>query len=132
MKTSSANAAPEPPSLQTARGFAATNLALPGFGSLMARRSAGWPQAAFTIVGFGLTTFFGIRFGIWFFKHLDTLYGSEADPIEAMLAVWREMRWALLGMGLFGFSWLWSLATNASILRTAWMAGDAEKPPVLE
>lgn len=109
----------------------ATNLALPGFGSLMAKRAAGWPQAALTVVGFGLTTIFGVRFMIWFFQNTDLLYGRESDPVESMMALWRAVRWALLGIGLFAVSWLWSLATNAEILRSSKRDDERAKPPVL-
>jgi putative Mn2+ efflux pump MntP len=132
MKTSSANANPEPPSVQTARGMVAANLAVPGFGSLMAKRAAGWPQAALTIVGFALTSIFGVRFIIWFLQHLNTLYGAESDPLESLLDLWRNVRWALLGIGLFAMSWLWSLATNAEILRSAKRDNERAKPPVLQ
>lgn len=131
MKTSSANPKPEPPSAQTARGMVATNLALPGFGSLMARRAAGWPQAVLTVVGFALTSIFGVRFIIWFFQNTDLLYGPESDPVESLLALWQTVRWALLGIALFAVSWLWSLATNAEILRSAGKPDSVRKPPVL-
>lgn len=131
MKTSSANANPEPPSAQTARGMVATNLALPGFGSLMAKRAAGWPQAALTVVGFALTSIFGVRFIIWFFQSMDMLYGTESDPVESLIAMWLNVRWALLGIGLFAVSWLWSLATNTEILRSARKPEPMEKPPIL-
>ena len=131
MKTSSANDSPESPREQTARGMVATNLALPGFGSLMARRAAGWPQSVLTIVGFALTSIFGVRFFIWFFQHLDTLYGAESDPVEALISMWQTVRWALLGIGLFAVSWMWSLSTNTAILRSARKPEPRDKPPVL-
>ena len=109
----------------------ATNLALPGFGSLMARRAAGYPQAALTVAGFGLTMLFGVRFGIWVFQNWSAIYGSETDPLQMMLNIWLAVRWAFLGMALFGVSWLWSLASNAAILRSARHAAAGEKPPVL-
>lgn len=132
MKTSSANASPEVASKQTARGMVATNLALPGFGSLMAKRAAGWPQAVLTVVGFAFTLIFGVRFGIWFFQNTDALYGPEADPLETLQAIWRSVRWAVFGMGLFAVSWLWSLATNTEILRSARQPEPRAKPPILD
>ena len=131
MKTFSANATPEAPSAQTARGFVATNLALPGFGSLMAGRSVGYPQAALTVVGFGLTVWFGVRFGIWFFQNTSAIYDPEGDPVATLISVWLGVRWALLGMVLVTISWLWSLTTNTAILRSARPAATPEKPPVL-
>lgn len=131
MKTFSANASPDTPSRQTARGCAGTNLALPGFGSLMAKRRVGWPQAALTIAGFALTTIFGVRFILWFFQNTDLIYGANTDPVELLTALWRAVRLALLGIALFGISWLWGLTTNAAILRAARDAESTDKPPVL-
>jgi hypothetical protein len=131
MKNSSANASAEAPSLQTARGFVATNVALPGFGTLMAKRSEGYPQAALTVAGFALTVIFGIRFGIWFFKNLNALYGAQADPLESMISVWRSVRWALLGIVFFVVAWLWSLVSNAAILRSAKKMESNELPPII-
>ena len=132
MKTSSASASPDAPSLQTARGFVGTNLGMPGFGSLMAKRRVGWPQTALTVIGFALTTIYGVRFGLWFFQNLDALYGPESDPVDTLLALWQAVRWALLGIGLFAVSWLWSLATNAAILHSARQSEPMAKPPVLK
>ena len=131
MKISSANANAEPPSVQTARGFVGTNLALPGFGSLMARRAEGWPQAALTVAGFGLTAWFGVRLGIWYFQNSSAINDPEADPFGVMTHEWLIARWALLGMALFAISWLWSLATNTAILRSARRADTMDKPPIL-
>jgi hypothetical protein len=132
MKTSSANAKPEPASLQTARGVVGTNLMLPGFGSLMVRRRVGWAQATLTVLGFALTLVFGVRFVVWFFQHVGSVYGDAADPVEVLGSVWREVRWALLGIALFGVAWLWALATNAAILRAARKTATAGPPPVLK
>ena len=131
MKTSSANANPEGLSAQTARGCAATNLALPGFGSLMAGRAAGYPQAAMNVAGFGLTLWFGVRFAIWVFQNWSAIYGPEGDPVQTMIDIWLGARWSLLGMALFGVSWLWALLTNAAILHSARQAATKDLPPVL-
>lgn len=131
MKISLALGNREALSPQTARGCAATNLALPGFGSLMAGRPVGYIQAALTMVGFALTTLFGVKFVLWYLSNWSTLYGPEADPFETMMRVGHEVRWAALGAALFAVDWLWVLATNASILRAAPKNEDAGKPPRL-
>ena len=117
---------------QTARGCVATNLALPGFGSLIAGRAVGYAQAAFTVVGFGLTLFFGLKFIVWYLANWATINGPQADPMETLTSIWRAVRWALLGIGLFAIAWLWALATNAAILRQARKTGEAAKPPKLD
>ncbi len=118
-------------SRQTARGCVATNMALPGFGSLMAGHPVGYAQAALTVVGFGLTLVFGSKAIIWFFTNWSMIYGPEPDPVETMTGIWRETRWAWAGIAMFAFAWLWSLTTNAAILRTARSDNDASKPPKL-
>jgi hypothetical protein len=131
MKTSSVNASPEPPSVQTARGCVAANVALPGFGSLMAKRAVGWPQSALTVIGFAITAIFTVRAFVWFARNFSAIYGPEADPVETLQGIWLNLRWALLGMGLFAFSWLWTTATNAAILHSAKQTAERPKPPIL-
>jgi hypothetical protein len=118
-------------SRHTARGCVGTNLALPGFGSLMAGHAVGYAQALLTVAGFGLTMLFGVKFLVWALTHWSALYGPEADPLETMPGLWRQGRWAFLGMGLFALAWLWSLVTNAAILRSARSDDDTRKPPKL-
>ena len=118
-------------SQQTARGCVGTNLALPGFGSLMAGRPVGYAQAVLTVAGFGLTLVFGAKAIIWFLTHWSMIYGPEADPVETMTGVWRETRWVWAGFAMVALAWLWSLTTNAAILRSARKDDDAGKPPKL-
>ena len=131
MKTSSANAPAEAPSVQTARGFAATNLALPGFGSLMAKHAVGWPQAALTVVGFTLTVVFGLSFIVWAARNMSAFWDPASDQLELWTSLWLRLRWPLLGFGMVALSWLWALGTNAAILRSARRAELNEKPPIL-
>jgi len=116
---------------QTARGCAGTNLALPGFGSLLAGRAEGYAQAALTLAGFAVTVLFGTRFIVWYLTHWSAINDSGADPIETLLTLWRNVRWALAGIGLFAVAWFWGLATNAAILRDARRAEERAKPPRL-
>jgi len=116
---------------QTARGCAGTNLALPGFGSLMAGRAVGYPQAVLTLVAFVLTLLFGVKFIVWGLKNWSALQDPLADPVETWLALWRGARWALLGIAMFAANWLWALATNIKILRAAASNERAAKPPKL-
>jgi hypothetical protein len=108
-----------------------TNLALPGFGSLMAGRAVGYAQAALTVVGFGLTLFFGLKFIVWYTANWSSINSPQANPLETMSSVLREVRWALLGIGLFAIAWVWALGTNAGILRQAQRTGEKVKPPKL-
>jgi hypothetical protein len=98
---------------------AATNLGMPGFGSLLAKRAVGWPQAVLTVAAFIMTTFFGLKFAIWFLQNRAYLFSDEADPVELLQSLWRNVRFALLGIGLFIFSWLWAMITNLSLWSAA-------------
>ena len=104
------------------------NLVLPGFGSLMGGRKIGYLQAVLGVAGFVLTTVFGIKFVIWGVQHWSELRNPEGDPIETLTALWRACRWALLGIALFGFTWIWALFTSWGIMRTARRTVEAEKP----
>ncbi len=132
MKISLARGSREALSPQTARGCAATNLALPGFGSLLAGRAIGYAQALLTMVAFALTLIFGVKFILWGLSNWSKIQDPQGDPLEMMVAVWHGARWALLGIALFVVSWLWALATNVTILRAAPKNEDAGKPPKLK
>jgi hypothetical protein len=106
------------------------NLVLPGFGSLMAGRKAGYVQAVLGVAGFFLTTVFGIKFVIWGVQHWSEIHNPEGDPIETLTALWHACRWALLGMLLFGLSWVWALITSWGILRGAKRQAERGNPPL--
>ncbi len=105
-------------SRQTAWGCLTTNLALPGFGSLVAGRASGYPQAALSIGGMVVTMVFGIRLFIWYLANWSRL-NSQSDPFSALEELWLHLRWPLLGLVLFLVGWLWALATSLQILHAA-------------
>ena len=97
----------------------ATNMALPGFGSLAAGRRSGYVQATLTVAGFACTMIFGLRFIVWALANWSKIYDPQADPIETFGNIWIALRWALLGIGLFAVSWLWSLWTSLRLVDDA-------------
>ena len=115
---------------QTARDYLTTNLAMPGFGSLAARRISGYFQTPLCVLGFVLTTTFGVRFFVWYFANRTLTDEMRDDPAAVLNEIWSHMRWALLGMALFVFSWLWALATSLSLLRQAKAEGQANQGDV--
>ena len=119
-------------SRQTAWGCLTTNLALPGFGSLVAGRRAGYLQAALALGGMALTCGFGIHFMIWAAANWSSLHGDEVDPFDALARMWVGMRWAVAGMGLFALGWVWALGTSFQIVREATLSEDRATPPRLE
>jgi hypothetical protein len=108
-----------------ARACLATNLALPGVGTLMAGRWIGLVQALVTATAFALTLVGGLKFFLWYAAHRAQFSDPFSDPMENLRALWRAARWPLLGMGLFALNWLWALASSLAILRAARSPGDA-------
>ena len=117
---------------QTAWGCLTTNLAVPGFGSLLAGRAIGYLQAVLGLLGLALTLGFGIRFFWWFFRNWSRIQDPAADPVAVLGELWQAVRWPLLGIGLFAVSWLWALGTSWTIVREARRAQAESRPPVLE
>jgi hypothetical protein len=126
MKISLALGRPQALSRQTAWGCFSSNLALPGAGSLAAGRLSGYAQLALAVVGMILTVVFGLRFFAWYFANWSHLNETQ-DPLEAFGALWFACRWALLGIVVFGFGWLWGLATGLHLVQ---MAKKSEPPPL--
>ena len=120
-----------PLSRQTAWGCLTTNLAMPGFGSLVAGRVSGYGQAALAIGGMGLTMVFGARFIWWFFANWSRLHEPDADPTAALGEMWPFLKWPLVGFGMFGVGWLWGLATGLQIVSSAKKTESATVPPRL-
>jgi hypothetical protein len=114
---------------QTALGCLTSNLAMPGAGSLMAGRVSGYAQFAVGVAGLILTTVFGVRFIGWYVQHWSSFFGPEADSIGMLPEMWRHVRWALLGIAVFGVGWLWSLGTGLLLVREA-KAEKAAPPPL--
>ncbi len=115
---------------EKAQGCVAANLGLPGSGSLLAGRVVGYAQATLTLAAFVLTMFFGLKFIVWCLTHWSSIYGPEAD-LQTVGNVLREVRWAILGFGLFAVAWLWALITSAGILSEARRNEEKSKPPKL-
>jgi hypothetical protein len=119
-------------SRQTAWGCLTTNLAMPGFGSLIAGRVSGYPQAALGLGGLGLTLVFWVRFVLWYLANWSHLNDPMADPLATMSELWQAVRLPLLGMGIFAVGLLWALVTSWSIVRAARQAEQRRAPPRLE
>jgi hypothetical protein len=99
-----------------------TNLAMPGFGSLLAGRAVGYFQIPFTVIGFGLTVLCGIPTIIWYFSNWSRLQQMQEEPdgyARALGQLWIHLRWPLLGIGLFFFALLWALTSSLGIMAQA-------------
>ena len=118
-------------SRQTAWGCLTSNLAVPGFGSLAAGHSSGYFQVALTVIGMALTMIFGARFVLWMLANWTRLHDPMADQFDALGQMWLAVRWALLGIGIFGFAWLWALVTSLAIVRSAAQPAPSTIPPRL-
>ena len=80
-------------------------LVLPGLGSLLAGRRAGWPQAALALAGFALSTVWLAWFVIAWSRTGFPLDGGPYLPL------------GLLGVFLFAVSWVWGLITGLAVVR---------------
>ena len=130
MKISLALGPRQPLSRQTAWGCFTTNLAMPGFGSLVAGRISGYPQAALMMVGLVVSVLGAVRLFSWYAANASHLQDT-GDPIAYFQQMWLVMRWALLGLGLFGLGWLWALLTSLAILSEAKKTEAGGVPPRL-
>lgn len=99
----------------------ATNLAVPGLGSLVGGRKVGIPQLVLYLSGFAITVGFGLHFVFWSLAHWSEYHGAnaEADPLKPLRDLWQQVRWPLLGIAMFVVSWLWALKTSRSLLADA-------------
>lgn len=131
MKVSLALGPRRPLSRQTAWGCLTTNIAMPGFGSLMAGRVSGYAQAALAIGGMMLTMVFGVRFIWWYVANWSRFHEPEADPTAALGEMLRFLKWPLVGFGLCIVGWLWALATSLRIVSLARKPESATVPPRL-
>jgi hypothetical protein len=106
MKTSSAN--PGPPSAERTKAWScliANLVVLPGLGSVMAGRKAGYLQIVLAIGGFVVTLVALIKI-VLFWAHDFQL------PTNAGL-----YRTAIGGMAVFLVSWVWSRLTSLTAFR---------------
>lgn len=83
-------------------------LVLPGLGSLLGGRRAGWAQAALALAGFGLCAVWLV----WFVAAFLREGGFPLDGGPYLPA-------GILGVALFAASWVWGLATGLRLVRAA-------------
>ena len=131
MKVSFSLGERRPLSRQTAWGCLTSNLAFPGSGSLAAGRVSGYPQLVLTFAALVLSTVFGVRFILWSIGNWGRLHDLQSDPLLVFGEMWRVMRWALLGLAIFGISMLWALITSLQILQSAKEPERGKLPPRL-
>jgi hypothetical protein len=92
---------------------------MPGFGSLVAGRVSGYPQAAFMIAGLVVSVFGVLRAGTWYAANWSHFQDPQADPLTNLTEMWMAIRWAVLGLAIFGLGWLWAFFTSLGILSEA-------------
>src|SRR5207302_6221743 len=100
MKISLALGPRGPLSRQTAWGCFTTNLAMPGFGSLVAGRVSGYPQAALWFAGLIVSILGAARAFAWYAANGSQDHDMQGDPVANLMGMWMEIRWAMLGIGI--------------------------------
>jgi len=105
----------------TAQGCFATNLVMPGLGSLAGGRKVGIAQLALCGAGFTLTLATGVRFIFWALAHWSEFQNPDTntDPMQPLRDLWQHARWPVVGMLLFALAWFWALFTSRSLLAEA-------------
>ena len=129
---------PTPPPLKTVTGpgpkarreqawgvFIANQLALPGFGTLMAGRKIGYAQLTLSVAGVGCLT----AFLIYALPHLGELLRlsfqttDDPDALIARLQDWKPwLLTAVSGILLWVIAWLWAWKTSVNAVREAGQA----------
>ncbi len=92
------------------------NIALPGSGSLAAGKSIGYVQLAVAFVGFIITVIAGGHLLLWMMENGMSVNQQNGDPFQALITVWQEIQWPLVGLCVFGVAWLWGIVTSLQIL----------------
>src|SRR5665213_957909 len=100
MKTSSGQESPDAAGRQKAQACLATNLVMPGLGSLVGgHKLGGLIQLGLGLAGFALTLICGTQFIYWTLAHWSEYHDVNAtmDPLKPLRDLWIHARWSLLG-----------------------------------
>jgi hypothetical protein len=103
----------------TAMVCASANLTLPGLGSLAAgSKFVGVVQLFISFLALVLTLVCGTTFLQWSFQNWTRIHQPQDDFGFALIGeMWAHARWALLGIFLFAFVWLWGCLSSYLIMR---------------
>ena len=117
-------------SRDTAMGCLATNVALPGFGTVMAGKPVlGIFQAILGLTGLALTLIYGVRLFIWMLTNWNRIYDPNGDPMEILPEMFSAIFWPLVGIFLVVIALVWSVLTTLHILRRAGNPTAKQMPP---
>jgi hypothetical protein len=118
MKTSSGLESPDASGQQRAKGYLATNLVMPGLGSLAGGHKVGLWQLGLYLSGFAITLVFGLRFMLWALAHWSEFHTLDPrmDPLQPLRDLFLQARWPVLGIVLAAVSWCWSMQTSRKLL----------------
>jgi hypothetical protein len=92
------------------------NLAWPGSGSLAAGKSVGYGQTVLALVGLIVSLFTGAHLLKWMLSNQSTLNNPSSDPVANLGLIWHQIKWPLLGLGIFGIALVWAMITSAQIM----------------
>jgi hypothetical protein len=104
---------------ETALGFLAANIAVPGFGTFLAgRRFPGVVQMLVALGGMGVSVVFGLKMAVWMLGNWEQLHDPYADPAESLRAIWGVSKWPLAGIASFAFAWVWAVMGSLRLVRS--------------
>ncbi len=89
-------------------------VSVPGIGTVMAGQRIGWIQAAISVTGFILSSWWGTTFAVAWIRTRE--FPVDGGP---------HLRTGFVGVILFVVAWLWAFVSGLAILRAA----HGSKPP---
>ena len=92
------------------------NLAWPGSGSLAAGKPVGYGQTVIALAGLIVSMATGAHLLTWMVANRARLAQPSDNPMENLSLVWRQIRWPLVGLGIFAVAFVWALITSAQIM----------------
>ena len=114
----------------TAWGCLTTNLAIPGGGSLVAGRVAGYFQLLLALTGVVLTSVHGLKFILWYVNDWAQLQQTQLDTAANFQELWSRLRPAAIGVAVFLAGLFWAVASSVGILLESKKARSSTPPVV--
>jgi hypothetical protein len=111
----------------------ATNVAFPGFGTILAGQFVtGSVQALLAVVGLALTLIYGLPAVIWALSNYAELRDPYGDPLDNLVEMWIRFRLPLLGILCFFFALGWAFLSSLLLVRKASRGSSGRVPPPLQ
>jgi hypothetical protein len=120
MKPSSEKPAEPNANRDSAVGYLAANVAIPGTGTFLSgRRLTGVVQTALGLASLGVSMITGTKMIAWMLANWDRLDDPYGDPFQTLQEIWAHIKWPLAAIVLFGMVWIWAVVDSWLVLQRA-------------